>query len=352
MQRVSVDLGDALSGLEGIELEPLVLRSSWRWVHVRSVGFLLSAFFRIRKKALRGELDVVLFSSMVSASLAPLLRSTLHSLRIPMAAIAHGLDVTLPGIYQLVLVRRILAALDCVMPVSRATGTECIKRGMPKERVQVIPNGVDTRRKVGTDGRPILRTIDETSLLLCSVGRLVKRKGFAWFIDQVMPLLPGGVHYWIAGSGPQHAAIAAAAKKRRLAHRVRMLGTLADDDIYRLYSCADLLVMPNVPVPGDMEGFGIVMLEAGISATPTVAARLEGIPDVITEGQNGHLVDSLSPRAFVDAILPYYHDRDTLKAASVRAARHTRSTFDWKVVAARYAAHLRALVCEARDNTG
>ncbi len=356
MQRVAVELYQALAQHPDVDLDDIVLRSSWRWHHIIGIGWLFTTLRKIRRKAERGEIDAVLFSSMVPASLAPLLRKTLARRGIPMAAIAHGRDVTQPGPYQHLLVRRILGALDAVLPVSRATGAECVKRGMPEDAVYVIPNGVDTGRFTAVADRAARRralnealadpdhALPDEALLLCSVGRQVPRKGFAWFIDEVMPLLPDDVHYWLAGDGPQADAIAEAAQRHGLTHRIRLLGRISDDALALLYRGADLFIMPNIPIPGDMEGFGIVMLEAGMSGTPAVAARLEGIQDVITEGVNGHLVESGNAWAFSEAVIPYYHDRAALEAAARQAARHTTETFSWPAVAARYAQRMRALL--------
>ena len=363
MQRVAVELYQALAQHPDIDLDAIVLRSSWRWHHIVGIGWLFTTLRKIRRKAERGEIDAVLFSSMVSASLAPLLRRTLARRGIPVAAIAHGRDVTQPGPYQYLLVRRILGALNAVLPVSRATGIECIKRGMPEARVHVIPNGVDTARFVPVADRATRRralaealkdpkqalpkqALPEQALLLCSVGRQVPRKGFAWFIDEVMPLLPNDVHYWLAGDGPQADAIAEAAQRHGLLHRVRLLGRISEEALALLYRGADLFIMPNIPIPGDMEGFGIVMLEAGMSGTPAIAARLEGIQDVITEGVNGHLVESGNAWAFSETIISYYHDRAALDTAAQRAARHTTETFSWAAIADRYVQKMRTLLPE------
>ena len=348
MQRVAVELYQALKQQPDLDLDEIVLRSSWRWHHIVGLGWLYTTYRKIRRKAERGEIDAVLFSSMVPAALAAVLRRVLEPRGIPMAAIAHGRDVTQPGPYQWLLVRRILAALDAVLPVSRATAAECVKRGFPEARLHVIPNGVDTgrfaprtdlatRRRTLADalGDPRHPVPDE-ALLLCSVGRQVPRKGFAWFVDEVMPLLPDDVHYWLAGDGPEADAIAEAIQRHGLSHRVRLLGRISDEALTTLYRGADLFMMPNVPIPGDIEGFGIVMLEAGLSGLPAIAARLEGIQDVITEGENGHLVESGNAWAFSEAIMPFYHNRPALDAASQRAARHTAETFSWPAVADRY----------------
>ena len=333
MQRVAVELADALVKRNDLCYQQLILRSSWKWHHIQCAPWLAATAMRLHRMAANKEMDVVLFSSMVTGALATLIRSTCTDANIKLAAIAHGRDVTLPGMYQTLQVRRTLNALDRVLPVSRATGKECAKRGMPPSRIQVIPNGVMiSRYTLGSGSR-------DSGLQLLSVGRLVKRKGFAWFVDQVMPRLPSNVHYRIAGTGPENDAIQRAVASRGLAGRVHLLGRCSDEHLTKLYSESDLLIMPNLPVGGDMEGFGVVMLEAGASGTPAIAADLEGIRDVITDGINGRLVRSGDAAKFRKAILNY----PTTPEVREQAYKHTAQKFSWTSVAELYASHLHDL---------
>jgi len=103
-----------------------------------------------------------------------------------------------------------------------------------------------------------------------------------------------------------------------------------------LYRGGDLFVMPNIHVPGDIEGFGVVMLEAGMCGMPVLAADLEGISDVVREGENGHLVPSRDAAAFERAVLAWLGDRARLAAASRAAARWTARTYSWEGIADRF----------------
>jgi phosphatidylinositol alpha-1,6-mannosyltransferase len=242
----------------------------------------------------------------------------------------------------------VLSALDLVLANSRATGSECLARGLPEEKLHVIPCGVDPQRFPPPDDHASMRRalldtlgdpatpLPDNALLLCSAGRHVERKGFAWFVEHVMPLLPPDVHYWLAGEGPSTEAVRRAVERQRLQDRVRLLGRISDDALLKLYRGADLFVMPNIPVAGDIEGFGIVMLEAGLSGLPTVAAALDGIPDVIQDGQNGELVPAGDAAAFAGAIMGYAGNRSRLAALSQRTAQYVAGTFGWNVVADRY----------------
>ena len=368
MQRVAVDLHGVLDRHPGVVLRDVVLRSSWRWIYIRTPSYLLRAFRAIEKAARSGTVDVVLFSSMIPAALAAPLRGLLRETGVATLAIAHGQDVTWPiPPYRRVL-EHTFEALDGVAAVSRATGEECVARGLPPSRLHVIPNGIREDRFAGASSPPsggqigrreLLRPFgpppEKDTFLLCSVGRQVERKGFSWFVDSVMPELPDSIHYWLAGSGPEAGNIREAASRRGLEKRVRLLGAVPDEHLHGLYSGSDLFIMPNVPVRGTMEGFGVVMLEAGLCGLPTIASRLEGIQDVIAEEENGHLVRSGHPGEFRDAILRYYTNPGKLDAARLRASDKTRQ-FRWPVIADCYVGLMSQLVHglrrESRPGTG
>jgi len=362
MQRVALKLHESLSAKASangtLSYDTVLLRSAWKTLHAKVPLFLGRAAWRIGRAVWRDSVDVVLFSSMVTAALAVPLRGLLRRNGVRTAAIVHGLDVTTPFPPYQWFVPKVFNALDAILPVSRATRQACLDRGATADQLCVVPNGIDVGRfRPPTDRSQARSRLQEAldapasspppeGLLLSSVGRQVKRKGTAWFIDNVMPQLPADVHYWVAGDGPQLPAIRDAIDRHDLHGRVRVLGRISNEDLAHLYRGSDLFVMPNVPVEDDMEGFGIVLLEAGQCGTPAIAARLEGIQDVITDGVNGHLVAPVDPEAFVAAIQQYREAPDALNAASHRAMAHTENTFSWSAVADKYVSTLRTLTAQ------
>lgn len=353
MQRMATELHAALGAHLSVELFPLLLRTSWRWTGVRMAPFAVRLLRQIPRLVEVHGIEVVLFSSMVTAALAPALRKRTRGASL--AAIAVGRDVTLPVAPYQSWVPRAFSALDMVLPISRATERECLARGLAPERSRVVPVGIDTTRLAPPeDRREARRLLQDTlgdparpppsdALLLCGVGRHVERKGFHWFVDQVMPRLPSDVHFWLAGEGPMTGAVRAAVAEWGLEGRVRLLGRVPDEALAQLYRGADLFVMPNIPVAGDIEGFGIVMIEAGLCGLPTVAARVDGIPDVIQEGRNGELVPAGDAAAFANSILCFSRERARLQALSERTPRYVTETFGWPAVADQYVQLFRRL---------
>ncbi len=349
MQRVAMELDKEFSKVATLDYSRIAMRSSWALTHVRILPFLANTYRKLRSAILNDKVDVVLFSSMVTATLVLPLSRYLAQSSVKTAAIVHGLDVTTPVSAYQSIVRKVFARVDAVLPVSSATGEVCVERGLPPERVWVVPNGIDvTRFNAPADRRQAKRTltsggIGPEELLLLSVGRLVERKGFEWFVSKVMPLLPENVHYWIAGEGPEQNNIEQAIADNNLSDRVKMIGLITDVELANLYAGSDLFIMPNRPVANDMEGFGIVILEAGLSGTPAIAARLEGIKDVIAEEKSGHYVESGDAQAFAQLILKYSNDPVALDDLSKEAARYTKETFSWTSVSKKYLSTLDAI---------
>ncbi len=355
MQRVATELDSALAERTDISYDALVLRSRWASHYRKLPGFAWRLFRNLPGRSRPCDVDVVLFSSMVTATLMLFLRRRFDRAGVKAVAVAHGRDVTVKNpLYQWVL-PRLFRSLDLVIAVSRATAAACAVRGMPRRKLAIIPNGVDPNRfpkpVFGRNGeRTQLARLTDHSLLppdafvVCSVGRQVERKGFAWFVANVLPEVPDDVHYVIAGDGPEEETIRAAAREKNLTDRVHLLGRVSEEDLNLLYRAADLFVMPNVPVDGDMEGFGVVMLEAGLSGLPTIASRLEGIRDVIEDGENGVLVKAKDSRHFADSLIHFYRNREHLEETSRRAYVYTADRFSWGGVCEMYVNTLRRVV--------
>lgn len=215
-------------------------------------------------------------------------------LRIPAFTMVCGLDVTYESrIYRFV-VHRALRRSPRVLAISRATLQTAIDAGVAPDRAAVLTMGVvpsESEPAAGGDVRARLG-LGQNARLLLTTGRLVRRKGVAWFVEHVMPTLADDVHYLVVGSGEDRHLIESLARTNGVADRVHLLGRVSEAERRELTAAADLFIQPNVEVAGDMEGFGLVVVEAAQAGLVPVAARLEGLQDAIVDGETGYLVDS------------------------------------------------------------
>jgi glycosyltransferase involved in cell wall biosynthesis len=183
---------------------------------------------------------------------------------------------------------------------------------VPPERVEVLRLGVPGPAPLDrAEARAALLErvpSGEGVFLLATLGRLVRRKGVEWFVREVLPALPAHVHYVVAGDGPERPAILDAAGRAGVAGRVHLLGHVDPLARAQVLGGSDIFVQPNVPVVGDMEGFGLVVVEAAMTGTPVVAARLEGISDAVADGETGVLVAPGDARAWIAALMPLIGD--------------------------------------------
>lgn len=286
------------------------------------------ALFRALK--LRHSYQLVLLGDGLLAPVGRLLQLLQPA---PVVCFVHGLDITFQNsVYQKVWVRYCLPRLDLLLPVSTATFQNAIERGIPKHRLQILRNGVNTETdtfELSPSGLKQLRDAAERGTILLSVGRLVRRKGLAWFIDQVLPNLSGDWTLLVAGEGPEELAIREAVHRNHLQDKVTLIGYVSDQQKIMLFQNSHIFVQPNISVSGDMEGFGLVVLEAAIQGLPVIASNIEGLKDAIQDGKNGLLVPERDVHAYLAAIRKLMDDEDGRAAFGNQAQAHTRENFAW-----------------------
>ena len=310
-------------------------------------AFLAYAFFAALRDIRRRRVDAV---HLADALLAPVGAAIRAASGVPVTASICGLDVTYPNRAYQALVPGALRRLDLVMPISAATEAALRQRTGALLPSTVIPLGVNPLPAPDAASREALeRALDvpRDARIVLTVGRLIERKGAAWFAGNVLPLLGEETVYVLIGEGPQRAAIATAAASAGVASRLRMLGRLPADLLAAAYGRADVFVMPNVPVAGDFEGFGLVALEAAASGLPVVASGIEGITEAIHHQRNGVLVPSLDARAFAHEISSFLAlPVEQRRAAGSAFARYTDVHFGWGETARRYVSAIDSLVAD------
>jgi glycosyltransferase involved in cell wall biosynthesis len=333
MEKVSYELTSHLSNLTDTYL--IANRKGKKNLPLFLPYALVKALFQIKNYSI----DLVHLSDGLLAPLGVIIKSFC---RIPVVSTIHGLDVTYPPKLYQQIIPSSLKKLDKLICISHHTKSECLKRGI--QNCEVIPNGINPHEFFldEPNAREKLQTQLNIDLvgrrLLLSVGHLVARKGFPWFIREVMPNLDNNTVYLIIGGygnaskGNEKQVYSQLVKDLNLEKQIFLLGDVFKDILKLAYNSADLLVMPNVAVPDDMEGFGIVALEAASCGLPVVASDLEGIKDAVDENENGFLVKPQNAAGFIQKILSYKEDMQFRK----KVREYTIGRFCWDKIASDY----------------
>jgi glycosyltransferase involved in cell wall biosynthesis len=291
------------------------------------VWFLPYAAWRARRAAKGGRADRIVFGDALAYSA---IRPFLPRAAPPCTVMVHGLDMTFRLRPYRAMVRAALPTADRVVANSSSTAEIARGMGVDPERCVVLNPGLEippdwpgTRDEAECRIRQRFGLPDDARVLM-TLGRLVRRKGARWFVSDVMPRLAPNTYLLIAGTGPEATAVRDAVRERGLESRVQLPGSVDDETRALLFAGCDLFVMPNVPVPNDTEGFGLVAIEASNSGALVVASRLEGIVDAVADGATGYLCEPLDVDGWVGRVTGLLADPDAARADAARFAVESR----------------------------
>lgn len=230
-------------------------------------------------------------------------------------------------------VRRAGQSADGLLAVSEAMKADMAAIGIPAERIRVHHTGVDLDRLRPRDRAAAKAALTVDGPLIVSLGALIPRKGHEIVIDAVARLPQATL--LIAGDGPERAALEARIAAAKLGDRVRLLGSVAHDELPALLAAADVMALAS-----SSEGLANAWVEALACGTPIVVTDAGGAREVVTEAI-GHIVPR-SADAFAAAISDLLGNPPATDAVRAAAER-----FTWPANAAALEAHLAGLVDNA-----
>lgn len=234
------------------------------------------------------------------------------------------------------LLRRIGEGADTVTYLGSATRAPLAAALGPAAALARLVPGVDTDVfRPGLDGRPVRARhgLDaDGPVILCS-ARLVPRKGQDVLIG-ALPLIraqvPGAVLV-LVGDGPSERRLRARAVRAGVSDQVVFAGGRPHTALPSYYAAADVFAMPcRSRLRGlEVEGLGIVLLEAAAAGLPVVAGDSGGAPDTVRDGESGFVVDGRSVAAVAHRIVRLLRDPELARAMGEKGRDRVRSEWDW-----------------------
>ncbi len=290
--------------------------------------------------------DVVLFGHGFPL---PLMGPGLSKRGLPYVVLTHGAEVwqaCVPGWTGAM--RRALRGARAVTAVSRYTAGAIRAPLRLNGSLSLLPPAVDERRfDPSVDGSVMRDALGaEGRRLIVSVSRLVPRKGHDVLIramPDVRRIVPDAM-LAIVGDGPYRGELErlAATLPPRTVH---LAGAVSDEDLPAVYAAGDAFAMPCRSMYGglEVEGFGIVYLEAAATAKAVVAGRSGGAAEAVVDGETAVIAEPREPKAVALAIVSLLDDQQRSAMYGWAGRRRVEGAFTWK----RRAAELANVLAEA-----
>jgi glycosyltransferase involved in cell wall biosynthesis len=206
---------------------------------------------------------------------------------------------------------------DLQIHTSSSFAKQVLRWGVPEEKIRYIPNGVDTKTFRERAG-------EASGRIIFTARRLVRKNGLEYLLKALAYLDGLDFHLFIAGDGPERERLEALARTLGLEEKVTFLGLLRHSEIPEYLAKASIAVIPSL-----VEATSLFMLEALAMGRVVIAARSEGLTEVISD-ENGMLVEPMDEEALAEAILSFVMNPGENRRA---AAVNTAENFAWEHIA-------------------
>ncbi|MFX1317487.1 MAG: glycosyltransferase family 4 protein, partial [Promethearchaeota archaeon] len=255
---------------------------------IKSINNIYPYFKKINFKIIVGG------SSGSSSLLLTFILSRLFNIKV--ISIAYGNEFLIRNIFSLKTF--ILHNLDKIVVIAKYS-KYIIKRmhNLNESKLKIIPVGLILKDYQITYSKLQLReknNVSKDAFILLSVGRHVKRKNFDLVIRSIKKIKDTNsrlkINYYLIGDGPETVNLKRLTEKLNLKKEVKFLGTIDAKRRNEYYKLSDVFAMPSIKKKNDIEGFGIVFLEANYFKIPVIGAASGGVPEAIIDGKTGLLI--------------------------------------------------------------
>ncbi|MCK5270266.1 MAG: glycosyltransferase [Sedimentisphaerales bacterium] len=244
----------------------------------------------------------------------------------------HGYDVTTyvrekgRNIYQKLFLKGDLFTYN-----SNATQKKLLDMQCPAEKIVKLPMGVHLNKLTFKE-----RIINpQKTINILSVGRLVDMKGREYAIRAVAKVAEKypNVRYQIAGDGPLREELQVLIQQLQMENVIRLHGWVSTEKLDALYNAAHIFLHPSVTASnGNMEGQGVVLIEAQACGLPVLATRHGAFPESVLDGQSGYLVQEKNVDALAEKLTYLIEHPETWPEMGRKGRKFVEKKFDIKVL--------------------
>jgi phosphatidylinositol alpha-1,6-mannosyltransferase len=260
----------------------------------------------------------------------------------------HGKDMlefrNIPILHSIV--QLILRKADGILANSAYTKKLVLDYGVKPEQIALIYPGVDGAFEPADKDEQLVNQYGLAGkYVLFTTGRLVRRKGHDRVIEAlptILQTIPEAV-YLIIGDGPERSRLESLATEYGVAERVIFTGSVETTQQLGVhYNLGDQFIMSSrvLKIKGNVEGFGIVYMEAASCKKPIIAGDSGGVREAVLDGETGVLVPPGEPQAIADAVIHLYKEEGYRKQLIERAYARAKNEFQYPYLAGKMDAYL------------
>jgi phosphatidyl-myo-inositol dimannoside synthase len=303
------------------------------------ISFCKAEFFWTLAILFREQVDIIHTHWLIPQGLIGALVQWLTG--IPHVATVHGSDLAvLKGHALLRPLGRFIVRHSTIITVNSTYAEKQLLEMVPESlhKIRIIPMGIDPSAFMSGTG-PETGTKRPARRIILSVGRLIELKGVRFLIESLPAVLRAvpDTDLVIIGSGPDQERLARRVYELSLDDHVQFMGTVRHDELAPYYQAADVFVLPSIAINGTAEGLGVVLLEAMASGCPVIGSSVGGIPDIITDEENGFLVPERDPAMLADRIIRILANPELSRKFRKNGLLTVRETFAGNRISARFA---------------
>lgn len=300
-------------------------------VKIQVISFL---FFNVIYSLLKlKDMDIIHVQWPIPNGLGAIFLKKLYG--IPYINTIHGEEIHLSKRYHMIFALRWLVN-NSSKTITNSTATEkfCLDVGLHREKIGVIPFGVDT-----DFFRPIEVDKDEGIFQILSVGYLIERKGFEYLIRAMPYVLKEhkNVRLKIVGSGPLESRLKNIIYELDLGDSVEIIRNVSDEELLIIYNSSDLFVLPSIiDSQGNTEGLGVVLLEAMACGIPVIASNVGGIMDIVINNETGLLLKEKDIKKIIEIVNFAIENKSQMDKIAKNSLNSVKHEFNWKILAKLY----------------
>jgi len=255
---------------------------------------------------------------------------------IPYVMMGHGSEFLYKNKLLRFLIRLFFNNANLILTNSQFTANLIYRMGIYNPHVKIIPLGADDQlfKRDNYDGLHLKRKYGfENKDVLLTVGNLSIRKGHRTVIDavEILKMEFPNILYLIVGRGKQYENLKKIIKDKNLTEFVILAGFISQELLPEYFAFSSVFILNStIASDGDVEGFGIVVLEAALMGKPSIGTLDCGMEEVIEDGITGLLVPMDNPQMTARAIKKMIGNRELMKTMGKSAYRRAKLHFTWE----------------------